>query len=174
MIRTYLSGDLSSGFVGIRVAVSVNGKLKQKYYSFKQYTRSLAMELAVHQELNWLQKQIRYTKDRVFSRATNTGIVGLSMTYDVSRKPYGVYVARRLMYQRRCGDDFHNRSWVIQNGISDDVWFDVCNTIRNARGTTNKVFDKLMSMKPSQKHIDNTYANNPCQALQHTEMLKEA
>ncbi len=174
MIRTYLSGDLSSGFVGIRVAVSVNGKLKQKYYSFNRYTRSLAMELAVHQELNWLQKQTRYTKDRVFSRSTNTGIVGLAMTYDVSRKPYGIYVSRRLLYQRRSKGDVHSKSWVIEKGISDDMWFEVCNWIRNARGTTNKVFDRLMTMKPSQEHIDKTYANNPCQALQDTEILKEA
>ena len=159
MIRVYKTGDLSSGFVGVRVAVSVNSKLKQKYYSFKEYTYTRAMELASIQEQTWLKQQARHFRDRVLSQSTNTGIAGLSFTFDVCRKKHGTYIYRRLSYQCRIKDEWTCRSWSVDKGLTDDIWFDVCNTIRNTRGTTNKVFDNIMGRKPSADKIDDLYLN---------------
>ena len=159
MIRTYEDGDLSSGWIGTRVAVSVNNKLRQKYYGRTNVSASTAIELATIQETKWLADQLQYAKSNIYSNHSNTKLSALQFTYDVTRRVDRTYIYHKLSYHSYFRGNTIQRSWFFKdNEVSRDVWFDVCNTIRNFRGLTNTHFDKMMALHPTPKHIDAVYS----------------
>lgn len=152
MIKEYNEGDLSSGFVGIRVAVSVGGKIKGKWYSTKEFAFPTAMKQAKILEEKLLKKQREQNKNNVFSKRSNTGIKGLSFTFDMTKKRSGKeYAYPIILYQYRKNMKTRSLKWFLDSDltITDNLWFDICNEIRNKRGLKNNTFDKLIAMKPN-------------------------
>ena len=71
MIKTYQQGEHKSGFVGIRVAVMVDGKARQKYFSFKASNKKedeiLSDAKLLHSQ--WLmEKNLAGSKRKVASK----------------------------------------------------------------------------------------------------------
>lgn len=160
MIRTYEEGDLSTGWIGTRVAVSIDGKLHQRYFNRNEYSHERALEDAGILEDKWLKKQALYAKNRVFSSSSNTGITSLRLSYDVTERKGKRYTYNLLRYQSYLNGRYCIRCWFLEdNQISDDDWFDICNTIRNFRGLTTAMFDKLMLKKPTPEKIAKVYSD---------------
>lgn len=160
MIRTYEEGDLSTGWIGTRVAVSINAKLHQQYYNRKEFTRERALEEAAILEDKWLKRQAKYAKNRVFSNSSNTGITSLRLTYDVTHRGDNTYTYNLLRYQSYLNGKYCIKTWFLEDGqITNDMWFDICNTIRNFRGLTTPMFDKLMLKKPTPEKIAKVYSD---------------
>lgn len=154
MLRVYEPGDLSSGFVGIRVAVSVNAKIKQKYWSRNRIATEFAMEHAIEHEQNLLKKQIEYRNNRVFSRANNTGIVGLQITVDICKRRHITHLYDRFTYMYTKNGEIQTKSIYIKDyTVTDEQWFDICLFIKNKRTCKDSTFDKMLSMKPTTEHI---------------------
>ncbi len=72
MIRIYKPGDLSSGWAGVRVSVSVNGKSKQVYFSYSKYTDSVALRRAQEKERQLLKLQKKHARNDIKSKRSNT------------------------------------------------------------------------------------------------------
>ncbi|AGH81354.1 hypothetical protein PCNPT3_07080 [Psychromonas sp. CNPT3] len=77
MIRNYKKNDLKSGFVGVRVAVSVGGKLKQKWFANSLFAQPTAMRLAEDLENKWLGMQLQHQRNNVISLHSNAGFIGI-------------------------------------------------------------------------------------------------
>jgi len=100
MIRRYNKGDLSSKFVGYRVAVSVNGKLIQKYFA-RQYYSSFkeCKKLAIQCENGLLLEQrlaeydrIRKAKEmRKVTSPYSTGVKGIKIIMNYNRSNFMVH-----------------------------------------------------------------------------------
>ena len=155
MMRFYGYGDLKSRFVGYRVAVSVNSKVKQKYFPLSRFTKEKAFELAKQKEKELFIQQLKYRQNSVFSRETNTGLVGLHFSVDLKRNSY---ICHRLNYQYFKNDVITHKSWGIKtHGLTEDIWFEVCRFIKNTRNADNATFTKMLNAKPTIAKVDKAF-----------------
>ena len=65
MIRVYDRGQHPAGFIGVRVAVYVDGKLRQKYFSRRKHLINDALAKAEKLEQWWLAQQAEFKKRRL-------------------------------------------------------------------------------------------------------------
>jgi hypothetical protein len=152
----YDYGEHGGQFVGYRVAVSVNGKLRQKYYSLNHYTKEKAYELAKAKEDELLGKQTYYFRNRVLTRATSTGIVGLYFRFD--HKSRCQKLQRLVRYAHMKDGKLLFKSWgMTQHDLTEDEWFEICRFIKNTRGLNNNTFEKILNKYPSPEKVNEIY-----------------
>lgn len=150
MIREYKKGDLSSGFVGMRVAVYVNGKSKQRWLGYGLYHESEAKEAAKDLEAKWQKMRIDSKRNTIKSKS-NTGIKGLSFTYNVTTKASGKrYAYPAISYTYRQDGKTKIKTWLIDSKaltISKEIWADICLLIKNMRTLRFNTYIKLLENK---------------------------
>lgn len=161
MIREYKKGDLTSGFVGHRVSVYVNGKSKQKWFSHSVYELSKAIELAKDLEAKWQKMRVDSVRNAIKSKS-NTGIKGLSLGYNVTTKPSGKkYAYPVISYGYRKEGKTKTMTWMINSKtliIPDETWDDICLFIKNMRTLRFNTYLKLLNNKPDTVTY---FTNNP-------------
>jgi hypothetical protein len=161
-IYIYREGDLSNPWSGVRVAVSVGGKLKQGWYSYEEYTETTAMNLALADKEKWLKMQKTAAQNNTRSRS-NTGHRNLSFVYEEKVSDSGViYNYPLITFQlhktdakgsltSKANKSFHK--WRISEDlvITDEQWFEICLQVKNTRGMRQKTFEMLLEKKPDSK-----------------------
>lgn len=151
MIREYKKGDLSSGFVGHRVSVYVNGKSKQKWLSHSVYELSKAVELANELEAKWQRMRVDSIRNAIKSKS-NTGIKGLSLGYNVTTKPSGKkYAYPVISYGYRKEGKTKTVTWMIDSKtleITNETWDEICLLVKNMRTLRFNTYLKLLKRKP--------------------------
>lgn len=161
MIREYKKGDLSSGFVGHRVSVYINGKSKQKWLSHSQYELSKAIEIANDLEAKWQKMRLDSIRNAVKSNS-NTGIKGLSLGYNVTTKPNGKkYAYPVISYGYRKEGKTKTATWMINSKtpvIPKEKWEEICLFIKNMRTLRFNTYMKLLNNKPD---TETYFKNNP-------------
>lgn len=157
MIRNYKSGDLKSGFIGVRVAVSVGGKVKQKWYSNSQYAQPTAMLLATKQEAKWHKMQLDHDRNAIKSKRSNTGIKCLYFTYEEKRTNSGKrYRYPIITFQYMRSSKITSAVWRVDKtlNIPKSLWEDICLFIKNTRTLKAKTYEALRgSMPDSEKYF---------------------
>lgn len=151
MIKEYRSGDLASGFTGIRVAVSVGGKVKQSWFAYSEYTHTKAMLLAKELESKWLKLQQKHSRNAIQSKRSNTGIKGLSFTWYKNTRNNKQYCYLALGYQIKKNGIFLSNKWVIEidGGIKKELWEAIALFIKNSRILNDKSYEWLRNNKPN-------------------------
>jgi len=161
MIREYKKGDLSSGFVGHRVSVYVNGKSKQKWLSHSVYELSKAIEIANELELKWQKLRLDSTRNAIKSKS-NTGIKGLSLGYNITTKASGKrYAYPVISYGYRKEGKTKTMTWMISSKtliIPNETWESICLIIKNMRTLRFNTYLKLLNNKPD---TETYFKNNP-------------
>lgn len=151
MIREYKKGDLSSGFVGHRVSVYINGKSKQKWLSHSIYELSKAIEIANDLEMKWQKQRLDSIRNAIKSKS-NTGIKGLSLGYNVTTKPSGKkYAYPVISYGYRKEGKTKTMTWMINSKtlvIPTETWDEICLAIKNIRTLRFNTYLKLLGNKP--------------------------
>ena len=158
MVRFYADGEHGGQFVGYRVAVSVNGKVKQKHYSLNDYTKEKAYELAVAKEEQWFEKQVYHQRNRVLSRSTNTGIVGLQFCFDKKSRCQKMQRLLRYTYYKNGEYTFKSLGFTKRD-LTQDEWFEICRFIKNTRTLNDKMFEKILSKFPNSEKVTQIYDN---------------
>ena len=151
MIRNYKKNDLKSGFVGVRVAVSVGGKLKQKWFANSLFAQPTAMRLAEDLENKWLGMQLQHQRNNVISIRSNTGFVGLHFTYEENIKKNGKrYYYPVIIFQHTKHSQLTSAKWRIPKNlqISTSQWQDICLFIKNVRTLTFKTYESMINNSP--------------------------
>jgi len=163
MIREYKKGDLSSGFIGHRVSVFVNGKSKQKWLSHSIYEYSKAVELANDLEKKWQKLRLDSIRNAVKSKS-NTGVKGLSFGYNVTTKSTGKrYAYPVISYSYRKEGKTKTQAWMINSKtllLATETWDEICLTIKNTRTLRFNTYQKLLNNKPDSVTY---FENNPYQ-----------
>ena len=159
MLKLYQKGDHPSGYHGVRVAVSVNNKVKQKYFSIAKYGQDKAIELATVKEREWLKLQKQAYNNRVFSKWTNTGLLGLQLTWDKLTwdKRYPKYTYPVLTYQYYYKKKFICKHWYLHKRDIKDLWFEVCLFIKNTRNARYRTFEKMLLLCPTADQVQAIY-----------------
>ncbi|PKF60777.1 hypothetical protein CW745_12945 [Psychromonas sp. psych-6C06] len=151
MIRIYKPGELSSGWSGVRVSVSVNGKSKQAYFSYSTYTDSKALQLAQDKERQLLKQQLKYARNNIKSKRSNTGFKGISFTHEVkvteSGKRYSYPV---VTFQHRKDGELTSMKWRINQNleIPKAMWQEICLRVKNSRTLNAKTYEYMLAHRP--------------------------
>jgi hypothetical protein len=151
MIRIYKPGELSSGWAGVRVSVSVNGKSKQVYFSYTKYTDSAALRRAQEKERQLLKLQLKYARNDIKSKRSNTGFKGLSFTHEVKKVKNGkCYSYPVLTFQHRKDGQLTSMKWRMnkQLEISKAVWQEICLVVKNSRTLNTKTYEYMLDHQP--------------------------
>lgn len=151
MIRIYKPGELSSGWAGVRVSVSVSGKPKQVYFSYQKYTDSTALRRAKEKERQLLKLQLKYARNDIKSKRSNTGFKGLSFTHEVKIKESGKrYAYPVLTFQHRKNGQLTSMKWRInkQLEIPTEMWQEICLAVKNCRTLNSKTYEYMLNNRP--------------------------
>lgn len=151
MIRIYKPGDLSSGWAGVRVSVSVNGKSKQFYFSYSTYTDSTALRRAQEKERQLLKLQKKHARNGIKSKRSNTGFKGLSFTHEVKTTATGKrYAYPILTFQHTKDGQLTSMKWRInkQFEMPKSVWQEVCLRVKNSRTLNAKTYEYMLAHIP--------------------------
>lgn len=151
MIRIYKPGELSSGWSGVRVSVSVNGKSKQVYFSSLKYTDSVALRYAQEKERQLLKLQLKYARNDIKSKRSNTGFKGLSFTHEVKVKDNGKrYSYPILAFQHRKNGQLISMKWRINKQLEMPhiVWQEICLLVKNSRTLSAKTYEYMLNNRP--------------------------
>jgi len=151
MIRIYKPGDLSSGWAGVRVSVSVNGKSKQVYFSYSKYTDSVALRRAQEKERQLLKLQEKHARNDIKSKRSNTGFKGLSFTHEVKTTASGKHYRYPILtFQHTKDGELTSMKWRINKQLEmpKSVWQDICLLVKNSRTLNSKTYEYMLSHQP--------------------------
>ncbi len=150
MLRVYEKGQLSSGFVGVRVSVSVANKPRHAYFSYNQYDPEMALILAKEKDRHFLKMQLNSQRKLLQSKRSNTGVKNLSFSIDTKIKENGKqYSYPVIAFQCRIKGRTAHKKWFLENlTISNELWGEICLLIKNTRTLKQAYFLKLLELKP--------------------------
>lgn len=161
-IFEYLEGDHPAHFVGLRVAVSINCKVKQKYFSYtkKQGYKdrpsilhsdkeiSLLRLDAIKLDNQWIEEQLKYKKVRntfgkpylrQLNRQWDTGVRGLTCRYIIKdrRTPNKSLVFTiGLFSTNECFEKFQLTRRVPDESVIETEWRKMTRKLALSRGLT--------------------------------------
>jgi len=153
MIKTYRQGDHKSGFIGVRVAVMVNGKAKQKYFSFKSIDKKEAEILSDAQQLHaqWLmEKNLAISKRQVASKELRR----VSSPFSTGTKGIKFRISHNTCYFYVQGMTNHIR---FNQNVSINVhgyniaWFKACEFLQQNKSYA--IFDSIYKNKPAEERL---------------------
>jgi len=159
MIKTYRQGEHKGGFIGVRVAVMVNGKAKQKYFSFKASDKKEDQILSDAKQLHaqWLmEKSLASSKRDIASKELrrvsspfSTGIKGIK--FRISHKTCYFFVQGVTNHTR------FNRNFSINIHGYDMAWFKACEYLQKNKDYA--LFDSIYKKKPAEERLLIAYRN---------------
>ncbi len=163
-IYRYEQNEHPAGFIGLRVAVSVSGELKQKYYSFtrngqrfSQQEIDVLEEDAKALEMEWKQDQnkkngqlFKLCKEQGKSPLYSTGVRGIKMKFNIKRKSAkgktkSYYTPMFIVSGSNNGKRFQKNFNIITLGY-DQAWAHAIFFYITRKGFDNP--DQLMKRQP--------------------------
>lgn len=153
MIRTYRKDEHKAGFIGVRVAVMVNSKLMQKYYSFKSTdqsedeilsrAKSLHAQWMMEKNLASSKRDIASKELRRVSSPFSTGIKGIK--FRISHNTCYFYVQGMTNHIR-----FHKNFSINKLGY-EMAWFKACEFLQKNKDYS--VFDTIYKQLPLKERL---------------------
>jgi len=149
MIKTYRQGELKSGFVGIRVSVMVEGKAKQKYFSFKASNKKEEQLLSEAKSLQarWLmEKNLAKSKREVASKELRR----VSSPFSTGTKGIKFRISHNTCYfcvQGVTDQKRFIRHFSINKLGYDLAWFKACEYLQKNKNYT--LLDNVYKNKPA-------------------------
>jgi len=153
MIKTYRQGDLKSGFEGIRVAVMVDGKARQKYFSFKSSQKSENEILSEAKSLHaqWLmEKNLAISKREVASKEVRR----VSSPFSTGVKGIKFRISYHTCYFHVQGVSNHvrfNQNFSINKLGYDLAWFKACEYLQKNKDYS--LLDTVYKNKPVEERL---------------------
>jgi len=168
-IYEYNEGDHNGQFQGLRVAVSIDSKVKQKYFSFRcngKYV-SLTKERTLRKEAKaleqqWKEEQAIFRAKRIANAietfrgepSYSTGVRGIQLKFAIENKFRG-NEWRRYSYPvfivsgSTKGVRFQDRFWI--NSGYEKAWINAVKFLAKSKGI--KDYDHLIKRMPPQSRL---------------------
>jgi hypothetical protein len=146
-------------YVGTRIALSINGKLHQKWFKgtdvCEKEVKALHQQWKMEQQL-YQSTKARERKELAKNSAYVTGVAGIKMKFSASVKKrdsgkvYRYYLPVFIVSGSTNGERFIKRFNIKKLGY-DMAWFKACQYAAEKYGST--LFDKMFKRKPSVKQF---------------------
>lgn len=153
MLRAYERGEHKGGFIGVRVAVMVDGKHRQRYFSYKDLDKSpeLIFKEAKQLHQEWLmEKDLAGSKNKMQSKELrrttspySTGIKGIKFKINHKRASF--------LIQGSTDNKLFNKSFSINDLGYDLAWFKACEFLQSKKGYA--LFDIIYKKKPPKEML---------------------
>ena len=153
MLKIYERGEHKGGFIGVRVAVMVDGKHRQKYFSYKQSDKS---EEAIYKEAEqlhreWLMlknlansKNLRESKEmRRVTSPFSTGVKGIK--FNISHRRAYFFV------QGSTNNKLFHKTFNINDHGYDLAWYKACEYLQSQKDYS--LFDNIYKRKPPKEML---------------------
>ena len=153
MLKIYERGEHKGGFIGVRVAVMIDGKHRQKYFSYKKSDKS---EEAIYQEAEKLHKEWLMLKSLANSknqreskemrRVTSpysTGVKGIKFNISHSRAYFFV--------QGSTDNKLFHKNFSINDHGYDLAWYKACEYLQSKKDYS--LFDNIYKRKPPKEML---------------------
>ena len=144
-------------YIGYRVAVSVNGELRQKWYKkteeLPKEAKALEKQWKFEQQL-YKTSRIRDRKERAQNSAYITGVSGIKMKFEASKKRKKAY-GKMKVYRSYApvfivSGSTNKKRFIKRFNIKtlgyDMAWFKACQYASEKYGKT--LLDKMLAKKP--------------------------
>jgi hypothetical protein len=153
MLKIYKKGEHKAGFIGVRVAVMIDGKHRQKYFSYKKSEHS---EEAIYKEaeqlhIEWLmlknlanaQNQKNSKEMRRVTSPYSTGVKGIKFNISHSRSYFFV--------QGSTNNKLFYKNFSINDYGYDIAWYKACEYLESKKDYS--VFDEIYKRKPQKEML---------------------
>ncbi len=153
MLKIYERGEHKGGFIGVRVAVMIDGKHQQKYFSYKNIDKS---ESAIYKDAEqlhreWLMlKNLANTKNQRESKELrrvtspySTGVKGIKFSINHKRASFFVQGSTNKIP--------FNKSISINDYGYDLAWFKACEFLQSKKDYA--IFDDIYKRKPQKEML---------------------
>lgn len=153
MIKTYLQGEHKSGFIGVRVAVMVDGKARQKYFSFKSMDKKEDEVLSDAKSLHamWImEKNLANSKREVESKELRR----VSSPFSTGTKGIKFRISHNTSYFYVQGMTNHTRfsqNFNINKLGYEFAWFRACEYLQQNKDYA--LLDKVYKNKPAEERL---------------------
>ena len=153
MIKTYQQGEHKSGFIGVRVAVMVDGKARQKYFSFKASDKKEDEILSDAKSLHaqWLmEKNLASSKRDVASKEVRR----VSSPFSTETKGIKFRISHNTCYFYVQGMTNHIRfhqNFSINKLGYELAWFKACEYLQQNKDYS--LLDKVYKNKPAEERL---------------------
>lgn len=169
MLTKYKSQTELREYSGYRVAVSINNKLVQKYFSFRNYTETAGLFAAQKLERQLLKRQQAARRNAVFRKGRapkTTKIKGLYLGYNITKKKLKSgkikhYAYPQISYTYMKDKKPNTKNWFVDREsleIPREQWLEICLFIKNKRVLPSLLYEKTIANKPDTKAY---FTNNP-------------
>ena len=153
MLKIYERGEHKGGFIGVRVAVMIDGKHRQKYFSYNNSDKS---EEAIYKEAEELHKEWLMLKSLASSknqreskemrRVTSpysTGVKGIKFNISHSRAYFFV--------QGSTNNKLFHKNFSINDLGYDLAWYKACEYLQSKKDYS--LFDTIYKRKPPKEML---------------------
>ncbi|MCF6191462.1 MAG: hypothetical protein L3J51_13385 [Cocleimonas sp.] len=153
MLKIYNRGEHKGGFIGVRIAVMVGGKHRQKYFSYKNSNKSKEAIYKdaeqVHRE--WLMlKNLASTETQRESKELrrltspySTGVKGIKFSISHSRAYFFV--------QGSTDNKLFYKNFSINDYGYDLAWYKACEFLQSNKDYS--IFDNIYKRKPQKEML---------------------
>ncbi len=153
MLKIYERGEHKGGFIGVRVAVMIDGKHKQKYFSYKNIDKSEEAIYKDAEELHreWLMlKNLANTQNQRESKELrrvtspySTGVKGIKFSISHNRAYFFV--------QGSTDNKLFYNNFSIHDYGYDLAWFKACEFLQSKKDYS--IFDDIYKRKPQKEML---------------------
>ena len=153
MLKIYNRGEHKGGFIGVRVAVMIGGKHKQKYFSYKNSNKP---EEDVYKEAEQLHKEwlmlksltntenLRESKElRRVTSPFSTGVKGIKFSISHRRAYFFV--------QGSTDNILFHKNFSINDYGYDLAWYKACEYLQSKKDYS--LFDNIYKRKPQKEML---------------------
>jgi hypothetical protein len=153
MLKIYERGEHKGGFIGVRVAVMIDGKHQQKYFSYKNLDQS---EKSIYKDAEQLHKEwlmlknLANTKNQRESKELrrvtspySTGVKGIKFNINHKRASF--------MVQGSTNNVLFHKNFSINDHGYDLAWFKACEFLQSNKDYS--IFDDIYKRKPQKEML---------------------
>lgn len=153
MLKIYERGEHKGGFIGVRVAVMIGGKHKQKYYSYKNIAKS---EEAIYKEAEQLHREWLMLKSFESTKAQRESkeLRRVTSPYSTGVKGIKFNISHRRAYffvQGSTDNKLFHKNFSINDFGYDIAWYKACEYLQSKKDYS--VFDEIYKRKPPKEML---------------------
>ena len=153
MLKIYNRGEHKGGFIGVRAAVMIGGKHKQKYFSYKNSDKS---EEEIYKEAEQLHNEWLMLKNLAHSEAQRESkeLRRVTSPYSTGVKGIKFSISHRKSYffvQGSTDNKLFYKNFSINDYGYDLAWYKACEFLQSKKDYS--LFDNIYKRKPQKEML---------------------
>lgn len=153
MLKIYNRGEHKGGFIGVRIAVMIGGKHRQKYFSYKNIDKS---EEAIYKDAEQLHREWLMLKNLASTEIQRESkeLRRVTSPYSTGVKGIKFSISHRRAYffvQGSTDNKLFYKNFSINDYGYDLAWYKACEYLQTKKDYS--IFDNIYKRKPQKEML---------------------